>query len=63
MIDPSVLNHPIKYDNNAIRITCQEVFVDFLINIKYDMLINTEKSNERSGYTKLWNITKRKSVS
>ena len=22
------------------------------------MLINTEKSNERSGYTKLWNIMK-----
>ena len=34
-----------------------------MINIKYDMLINTEKSNERSGYTKLWNIMKRKSVS
>ena len=31
--------------------------------IKYDMLINTKKSNERSGYTKLWSITKRKSVS
>ena len=49
VIDPSVLKHPIEYDNNAIRITCQEVLIDFLINIKYDMLINTEKSNERSG--------------
>ena len=63
VIDPSVLNHFIRYDNNAIRITCQEVFVDFLIQIKYDMLINTKKSNERRGYTKLWSIMKRKSVS
>ena len=62
MIDPSVLNHSVLYDNNAIRITCQEVLIDFLINIKYDMLINTDKSNERSGYTKLWSIMKRKSV-
>ena len=31
-------------DNNAIRITCQEVFVDFSIYIKYDMLINTKKA-------------------
>ena len=31
MIDPSVLNHSIRYDNNAIRITCQEVFVDVII--------------------------------
>ena len=63
VIDPSVLNRSIQYDNNAIRITCQEVFVDFWIYIKYDMLINTKKSNERSGYTKLWSIMKRKSVS
>ena len=62
VIDPSVLNHFIRYDNNAIRITCQEVFVDFLIQIKYDMLINTKKSNERRGYTKLWSFMKRKSV-
>ena len=63
VINPSVLNHSIRYDNNAIRITCQEVFVDFQIYIKYDMLISIEKSNERSGYTKLWSIMKRKSVS
>ena len=63
VIDPSVLNHSFQYDNNAIRITCQEVFVDFWIYIKYDMLINTKKRNERSGYTKLWSIMKRKSVS
>ena len=53
MINPSVLNRSIRYDNNAIRITCQEVFVDFQIYIKYDMLISIEKSNERSGCTKL----------
>ena len=45
------------------RITCQEVSIDFSIYIKYDMLINDNKSNERSGYTKLWSIMKRKSVS
>lgn len=28
----------------------------------FSMLINTKKSNERSGYTKLWSIMKRKSV-
>ena len=60
VIDPSVLNHLILYDNNAIRITCQEVFVDFLALIKYDMLTNNEESNERSGYNKLWSIMKRK---
>ncbi len=44
-------------------VTCQEVFIDFSIYIKYDMLINTKKSSERRGYTKLWSIIKRKSVS
>ena len=56
VIDPSVLNHFIWYDNNAIRITCQELFLDFSKKNKYDMLINNKKSNERSGYTKLWRV-------
>ena len=56
VIDPSVLNHFIWYDNNAIRITCQELFLDFLEQNKYDRLIKSRKSNERSGYTKLWRV-------
>ncbi len=39
VIDPSVLNHSICYDNNANRITCQELFLDFFKNNKYDRLI------------------------
>ena len=39
VIDPSVLNHSIRYDNNANRITCQELFLDFFKNNKYDRLI------------------------
>ena len=57
VIDPSVLNHSIWCDNNAIRITCQEVLIDFLINIKYDMLINTKKATKGAvilSYGALW---------
>ena len=39
VIDPSVLNYSICYDNNANRITCQELFLDFFKNNKYDRLI------------------------
>ena len=38
-IDPSVLNRSIRYDNNAVRITCQDVFLDFFEDNKYDRLI------------------------
>ena len=38
-------------------------FDSSFLTSKTDMLINTKKSNERSGYTKLWSIMKRKSVS
>ena len=40
-IDPGALNRFIYQDNNAIRITYQEVFVDFQLYIKYYMLIKT----------------------
>ncbi len=56
VIDLIVLNHSICYDNNAIRITCQELSLDFFNDNKYDRLINNKKSNERSGYTKLWRV-------
>ena len=49
VIDPSVLNHSICYDNNANRITCQELFLDFFKNNKYDRLIklgNCETSSK-----------------
>ena len=39
VIDLIVLNHSICYDNNANRITCQEIFLDFFKNNKYDRLI------------------------
>ena len=56
MIDPSVLNHSVRYDNNAIRIICQDIFLDFLQENKYDRLIKERKRRERRSYTKLWNV-------
>ena len=56
VIDPSVLNHSIYHDNNSIRITCQDIFLDFLQQNKYDRLIKERKRRERRSYTKLWNV-------
>ena len=63
VIDLIVLNHYILHDNNAVRITCQDVFLDFSQTNKYDKLIKEQKRRERRSYTKLWSIMKRKSVS
>ncbi|HBF3043296.1 TPA: hypothetical protein KRO60_002814 [Clostridioides difficile] len=46
MIDLIVLNHSICYDNNAIRITCQELSLDFFNDNKYDRLIKRLKGED-----------------
>ena len=60
VIDLIVLNHYILHDNNAVRITCQELFLDFFGYNKYDRLIKERKSRERKRYKKLWSMTQRK---
>ena len=60
VINLIVLNHYICYDNNAFRITCQELFLDFFSYNKYDRLIKERKSRERKRYKKLWSMTQRK---
>ena len=60
VIDLIVLNHYICYDNNAVRITCQDVFLDFSQTNKYDKLIKEQKRRERRSYTKLWSMIQRK---
>ena len=52
VIDLIVLNHYILHDNNAVRITCQELFLDFFGYNKYDRLIKERKSRERKRYKK-----------
>ncbi|OMK21847.1 Uncharacterised protein [Clostridioides difficile] len=46
VIDLIVLNHSICYDNNAIRITCQELSLDFFNDNKYDRLIKRLKGED-----------------
>ena len=60
VINLIVLNHYICYDNNAFRITCQELFLDFFVYNKYDRLIKERKSRERRRYKKLWSMIQRK---
>ena len=60
VINLIVLNHYICYDNNAFRITCQDVFLDFSQTNKYDKLIKEQKRRERRSYTKLWSMIQRK---
>lgn len=46
VINLIVLNHYICYDNNAFRITCQELFLDFFVYNKYDRLIKERKAGK-----------------